>query len=301
MTLVILAAGMASRYGSLKQIEGLGPSGETIIDYSIYDAIHAGFSKIVLVIREATHEHFAQTFTEKYGHKIQFEFVDQELHKIPAGFEYLPEREKPWGTGHAVLMAKDAVKGPFVVINGDDFYGREAFEDVVKYFSKGEACLAFTNNFCMVGYTLDKTLSDFGTVSRGICEMNENRHLQAVTECTTIQRQNEKIIYTNETGHTHELPENTIVSMNFWGFQKAHFDVLEQGFKEFLTHRSKELKSEYFIPIVASLLIKQGINCDVLSSDAEWFGVTYKEDAPNVKQRLATLTEQGVYPTPVWG
>jgi len=301
MTLVILAAGMASRYGSLKQIEGLGPSGETIIDYSIYDAIHAGFSKIVLIIREATHEHFAKTFTEKYGHKIQFEFVDQELHKIPAGFEYLPEREKPWGTGHAVLMAKDAVEGPFVVINGDDFYGREAFEGIVKYFSRGDARIAPTSNFCMVGYTLDKTLSDFGTVSRGICEMNENRHLQAVTECTTIQRQNEKIIYTNEAGHTHELPENTIVSMNFWGFQKAHFDVLEQGFKEFLTHRSKELKSEYFIPLVASLLIKQGINCDVLSSDAEWFGVTYKEDAPNVKQRLATLTEQGVYPTPIWG
>ena len=314
MTLVILAAGMASRFGSLKQIEGLGPSGETIIDYSIYDAIQAGFSKIVLVIREATHEHFAKTFTEKYGDKIKLEFVNQELHKIPAGFEYLPERQKPWGTGHAVLMAKDAVEGPFVVINGDDFYGREAFQEIVRYFGRGVSHTPMTNddqkgrmryapttNFCMVGYTLDKTLSDFGTVSRGICELDENRHLKAITECTTIQRKDGKIIFTDGAGHTQgELSENTIVSMNFWGFQKAHFDVLEQGFKDFLTHRSKELKSEYFIPIVASLLMQQGVNCDVLSSDAEWFGVTYKEDSPAVKQRLAELTEEGVYPTPVW-
>jgi NDP-sugar pyrophosphorylase family protein len=295
MTLVILAAGMASRFGRLKQIEGLGPSGETIIDYSIYDAIQAGFSKIVLVIREATHDHFVKTFTAKYGSKIQIECVDQELHKIPAGFDYLPEREKPWGTGHAALMAKNAVDGPFVVINGDDFYGREAFVEIVRYFQNNNS----PNSFCMVGYMLDKTLSEFGTVSRGICKLDQNNRLQSITERTAIQRVDGKIIYTDETG-TYELPENTIVSMNFWGFHKVHFEVLEQGFKDFLTHRSKELKSEYFIPVVASLLMQQGISCDVLSSDAEWFGVTYKEDAPAVKQRLATLTKQSVYPTPMW-
>ncbi|MCL2413583.1 MAG: sugar phosphate nucleotidyltransferase [Bacteroidales bacterium] len=295
MTLVILAAGMASRFGSLKQIEGLGPSGETIIDYSIYDAIHAGFSKIVLVIREATHDHFARTFTEKYGDKIKLEFVDQELHKIPKGFEYLPEREKPWGTGHAVLMAKDAVEGPFVVINGDDFYGREAFEDIVKYFKNIENA----NDFCMVGYALNKTLSDFGTVSRGVCELDENHRLKSITERVSIQRVNEKIEYTDETG-THELSENSKVSMNFWGFQKQHFEVLEQGFKDFLNKHSNELKSEYYIPTLASLLMQQGSHCDVLSSNAQWFGITYKEDVAEAKQRLAELTEKGVYPTPVW-
>ncbi|MCL2417016.1 MAG: sugar phosphate nucleotidyltransferase [Bacteroidales bacterium] len=304
MTLVILAAGMASRFGSLKQIEGLGPSGETIIDYSIYDAIHAGFSKIVLVIREATHDHFAQTFTEKYGDKIKLEFVDQELHKIPKSFDYLPEREKPWGTGHAVLMAKDAVEGPFVVINGDDFYGREAFEDIVKYFRKDDPVAersrsARANNFCMVGYALNKTLSDFGTVSRGVCELDENQRLKTITERVSIQRVNEKIEYTDET-ETHELPENSKVSMNFWGFQKQHFEVLEQGFKDFLKEHSKELKSEYYIPTLASLLMQQGAHCDVLSSNAEWFGVTYKEDVAEAKQRLAELTEKGVYPTPIW-
>ena len=303
MTLVILAAGMASRFGSLKQIEGLGPSGETIIDYSIYDAIHAGFSKIVLVIREATHDHFAKTFTEKYGDKIKLEFVDQELHKIPKGFEYLPEREKPWGTGHAVLMAKDAVEGPFVVINGDDFYGREAFEDIVKYFRTDDCrdamhCVS-TGNFCMVGYALNKTLSDFGTVSRGVCELDENQRLKTITERVSIQRVNGKIEYTDETG-THELPENSKVSMNFWGFQKQHFDVLEQGFKDFLNERSKELKSEYYIPTLASLLMEKGSHCDVLSSDAQWFGITYKEDVAEAKQRLAELTAKGIYPTPIW-
>ncbi len=294
MTLVILAAGMASRFGRLKQIEGFGPSGETIIDYSIYDAIHAGFKKIVLVIREATHDHFAQTFIEKYGDKVKFEFVDQELHKIPAGFDYLPEREKPWGTGHAVLMAKEVVDGPFVVINGDDFYSREAFVKMIEHLKTIEN----TNKFCMIGYMLNKTLSDFGTVSRGICELDEQQHLKSILECTTIQRKNGKIV-ADETG-THELPENTVVSMNFWGFQKAHFEVLEQGFKDFLRERSKELKSEYFIPLLASFLMKQGADCDVLSTNAEWFGVTYKEDVPGVKQRLAELAAQGVYPTPVW-
>lgn len=295
MTLVILAAGMASRFGSLKQIEGLGPSEETIIDYSIYDAIQTGFSKIVLVIREATHEHFVKTFTEKYGDKIKLEFVDQELHKIPTGFDYLPEREKPWGTGHAVLMAKDVVDEPFVMINGDDFYGREAFTAIVKHFQEIEN----TNNFCMVGYALNKTLSDFGAVSRGVCELDENHCLRAINERVAIQRTGEKIAYTDETG-THELPENTLVSMNFWGFQKSHFDVLEQGFKDFLNGRSKELKSEYYILNLAATLIRQGVECNVLSADAEWFGVTYKADVPEVKQRLAQLTEQGVYPTPVW-
>jgi NDP-sugar pyrophosphorylase family protein len=295
MTLVILAAGMASRFGSLKQIEGLGPSGETIIDYSIYDAIRAGFSNIVLVIREATHEHFAKTFTEKYGDKIKLEFVDQELHKIPTGFEYLPNREKPLGTGHAVLMAKDVVEGAFVVINGDDFYGREAFSTIVQYFKKNEN----TTNFCMVGYALNKTLSDFGTVSRGVCELDEQQRLKAITERVSIQRVNREIVYSDETG-LHELPENSIASMNFWGFQKSHFEVLDQGFKDFLYERSKELKSEYYIPFLASLLMQKGVDCNVLTSDAEWFGVTYREDVPEVKQRLMKLTEQGVYPTPVW-
>jgi NDP-sugar pyrophosphorylase family protein len=299
MTLVILAAGMASRFGSLKQIEGLGPSGETIIDYSIYDAIHAGFSKIVLVIREATHDYFAKTFLEKYGNKIQFEFVDQELHKIPTGFEYPTERQKPWGTGHAVLMAKNAVDGPFVVINGDDFYGREAFVDMVKHLGRNVACNISTNNFCMVGYALNKTLSDFGTVSRGVCEMDENNRLKSITERVSIQRKNGKIEYTDEHG-THELPENSVVSMNFWGFQKSHFDVLEQGFSDFLKEHSKELKSEYYIPTLASLLMQKKSPCDVLSSSAEWFGITYKEDVAEAKQRLKNLTEQGIYPTPIW-
>ena len=201
-------------------------------------------------------------------------------------------------------MAKNAVEGPFVVINGDDFYGREAFVDIVEYFRNGDcrdgARPVSTNDFCMVGYALNKTLSDFGTVSRGVCELDENQRLQAITERVSIQRVNGNIEYSDETG-THGLPENAKVSMNFWGFQKQHFEVLEQGFKDFLNEHSKELKSEYYIPTLASLLTQQGVHCDVLSSDAQWFGITYKEDVSEAKQRLAALTENGVYPTPVWG
>lgn len=294
-TLVILAAGMASRFGRLKQIEGLGPSGETIIDYSIHDAIEAGFGKIVMIIRAQTHAYFSSTFTQKYGHKIQFEFVDQELDFIPSSFTPHPDRTKPWGTGHALLMAKPVVQEPFLVINGDDFYGRESFVRMADYLSK---LPLDTPNFCMVGYPLSKTLSEYGTVSRGVCDVNENGCLNTVTERTAIQRVDGRMVYQDADG-AHVLAEDTKVSMNFWGFSPYFLDVLENDFISFLQSNSQELTKEFFIPSVVSHLLEKGAKCDVLPCNSEWFGVTYKEDVSSAKERLVSLTKAGVYSSPL--
>ncbi|MDR2511985.1 MAG: nucleotidyltransferase [Bacteroidales bacterium] len=269
MILVILAAGMATRYGSAKQSESFGPNGETLTDYSIMFAIKIGFKKIVLVVRESTLEIFEEKYRTQYSGKIEIQCVTQEIDKIPTGYSYNLEREKPWGTGHATLMAKNCVDDDFVVINADDFYGYEAFEVIGKY-------RPLANEFAMVGYQLYSTLSDYGTVSRGVCEVSKDGYLIDINEVTNISKEN-------------NFPKNTIVSLNFWYFRKEHFNILEEEFKKFLTNRSQEPTSEFYIPTLAKVLLEKGEKCKVLSSDVQWFGVTYKEDAENVRKKLSNL------------
>jgi NDP-sugar pyrophosphorylase family protein len=297
-TLLALAAGMGSRYGGLKQIDTLGPGGETIIDYSIYDAIRAGFGKVVMVIRKSIEEDFKQVFFKKYSGKIDIEYVLQEIDCVPAGLSYHPERVKPWGTAHAVLMAAEVIKEPFCVINGDDFYGADAFQQMASFLTqqKNE-----DTNYCMVGYQLARTLSDYGFVARGICNNDENGFLKSVTECTQIKRIGSVICFKDAQEINHPLPEEQLVSMNFWGFTPACFKALQIAVEKFIREKGNDLKSELYIPTVVSELIdSRKASVKVLGSTAEWFGVTYKEDRSYVVERLKSLTDKGVYPSPLW-
>jgi len=294
-TLLILAAGMASRYGSMKQIQGFGPGGETIMDYSIYDAIRAGFGKVVFIIRKEFAEDFKAIFEPKLKGKIKTEYVFQEMDSFLGGMAVPAERTKPWGTGHAVLCAKDVVKEPFAVINADDFYGRDGFAKAA----------AFLENDCtgklysIIGYELSKTLSAHGTVSRGVCEVDENKNLVSINERTRIYRDADRIIYEDETG-VHEVPLNSSVSMNFWCFHPGIFHHTEKLFHEFVKENIYQLKAEFFIPIIAADFMQQGGNIRVIPCSSQWFGVTYKEDAPGVKQSLDALIAAGEYPSHLW-
>ena len=296
-TLVILAAGMASRYGSMKQIQSFGPSGETIMDYSIFDAIQAGFGKVVFIIREEFAENFKNIFEPKLNAKIATDYVFQSLesfigdHKIPA------DRTKPWGTAHAVLCCKDAVKEPFAVINADDFYGSDSFKKAYKFLT--EECNAKTQ--CIIGYELKRTLSENGSVSRGVCEADENGNLVSINERTKIYRNDQgKITYEDESG-LHEVSEDSPVSMNFWGFSPEIFGVTENLFHEFLKENIDNPKSEFFIPIVADKYSKSGMGViKVIPTASQWFGVTYKEDAPSVQQSIDKLVAEGQYPANLW-
>lgn len=299
-TLLVLAAGMGSRYGSLKQMDGLGPSGEAIIDYSIYDAIQAGFGKVVFVIRHSFADAFKAIYTpERFGGGIEVEFVYQELEYLPEGYTVPEGREKPWGTNHAIMMAKDVIKEPFVVINSDDFYGREGFVAAAQYLRKIEGT---KGNYGLVGYYLKNTLSEFGSVSRGVCEADANGFLTEIHERTAIERKDGKVKYT-ENGADFPLDENSIVSMNFWAFTPDYFEYSDKYFKVFLDDPATKAnpKAEFFIPYIADMLIKNGeATFTVLSCDAKWFGVTYKEDRPFVVSKIASLVEQGVYPSNLW-
>jgi dTDP-glucose pyrophosphorylase len=301
-TLLVLAAGMGSRYGSLKQMDGLGPCGEAIIDYSIYDAIQAGFGKVVFVIRHSFADAFKQIFSpERFGGKIDVEFVYQELDYLPEGFSVPEGREKPWGTNHAVMMAKDVIHEPFAVINSDDFYGREGFQVVADFLRSVEGC---RGKYALVGYFLKNTLSEFGSVSRGVCELDDNACLSTVTERTAIQRKADGKVYYAEKGQDHEVSEDSVVSMNFWGFTPDYFGWSEELFKVFLNSDDVKTnpKAEFFIPYVADVLIKRhDASFKVLNCDAKWFGVTYKEDRPDVVAKIGRLIEQGVYPRSLWG
>ena len=297
-TLLVLAAGMGSRYGGLKQIDGLGPNGETIIDYSIYDAIRAGFGKVVMVIRKSIEEEFKQVFFEKYSGKIEIEYVLQEIEYVPQGAAYHPDRVKPWGTAHAVMMADGVINEPFCVINGDDFYGADAFLQMANYLKQVKND---SFDYCMVGYQIARTLSDYGFVSRGICETDQNNMLFQVTECTQIKRIGSVICYKDAQEMNQPLSENQIVSMNFWGFTPAYFKDLKILFEKFINDHGDNLKSELYIPTTLSDLIhEKKATVKVLSSTAEWFGVTYKEDRSFVVERLKKLTEKGIYPSPLW-
>ena len=295
-TLLILAAGMGSRYGALKQMDELGPGGETIIDYSVYDAIQAGFDKVVFVIRESFADAFKERFEPRIKGKIKYEFVFQELDKLPEGFTLPEGREKPWGTGHAILMAKDAIDTPFAIINADDFYGREAFIQVNDFVQNSAA----DNEYAMVGYALKNTLSDFGTVSRGICETDKNSNLVDITERTEIGTENGQVYYA-EDGVKNPLTGDEPVSMNFWAFKPSFFEHLQTQFIDFLKARGTELKSEFYFNAVANSLIKSGeASTKVICTDAQWFGVTYQEDKPLVQQKIKDLITAGVYPAELW-
>lgn len=297
-TLLILAAGMGSRYGGLKQMDGLGPSGETIIDYSIYDAIQAGFGKVVFVVRESFKENFKKSFEEKLNGKIKTDYVCQELTDIPQGVNVNPERQKPWGTGHAVLVAKDAIKEPFAVINADDFYGRKAYEQMYKFLTED-----VNDNYCAImGYQVSKTLSENGTVSRGVCEVTTNNQLTKINERTDIERlSNGTIVWREKDGKEHQLEENTPVSMNFWGFAPSYFEKSKTAFTTFLKEQGMELKSEFYIPFVVDELRKiNEIAAVVIPTASEWFGVTYQADRQPTVAKLNQLVEKGIYPKNLW-
>jgi len=292
-TLFILAAGMGSRYGGLKQIDGLGPNGETIMDYSVYDALRAGFGKIVFVIRKDFEEDFRKVVLTKYMDKVPCEVCFQSLDKVPAGCTYNPERQKPWGTNHAVLMAKGLINEPFAVINADDFYGQDSFKVMAEYLKSIEGT---QGQYSMVGYRVQNTLSEHGTVSRGVCATDEKGYLTDVVERTKIEEKGGKIIDTDE-GEEIEIPVNTPVSMNFWGFTPEYFDYVEEGFIDFLKVNGQELKKEFYIPTLVNDLIKAGkATCKVLDTTAKWFGVTYAEDRPQFILKINELINKGIYP-----
>jgi NDP-sugar pyrophosphorylase family protein len=296
-TLVILAAGMASRYGSMKQTEGFGPAGETIMEYSIYDAIRAGFGKVVFIIREDFAEAFKKVIEPKLAGKIKIAYVYQSIDKYTQGYAYPTDRVKPWGTAHALLCCKEEVKEAFAIINADDYYGKEAFELAYTFLTK--ECNEKTS--CILGYELANTLSENGTVSRGVCAINEQGYLNSIHERTKIYRKQDGQIVFEENELESPLKEDTRVSMNFMCFAPEFINLCEQEFTLFLQSKGQELKSEYYIPYVAGRFKELGMGqVKVISTNAKWFGVTYKEDAPGVKANIDALVANKVYPTNLW-
>lgn len=295
-TLVILAAGIGSRYGGVKQMDKIGPSGESIIDYSVFDAIRAGFGKVVFVLNPKIENDFKEIYESRLAGKIETDYVLQEVSAVPDGVEINPDRIKPWGTGHAVLVAKDVVNEPFAVINADDFYGKNAFELLGKFLSE-------TNNnstdYAMVGYKLENTLSENGSVSRGVCQ-SENGLLTDVVERTSIMNEGEDIVFTDK-GKTEKIAGNSVVSMNFWGFSPLFFNQLEKDFISFIQEKSNEIKAEFYIPSVANDLINnKEATIKVLTSNDRWFGVTYQEDKETTIKEVKKLVDKGYYPEKLW-
>lgn len=293
-TLLVLAAGMGSRYGGLKQMDGVGPNGEIIMDYSINDAIRAGFGKVVFVIRHSFEQEFkAKINAEHFGNRIAVEYVFQELDYLPEGFSVPEGREKPWGTNHAILMAKEVIHEPFAIINADDFYGRDAFQVIGDHLRTLEGA---KGQYCMVGYRLENTLSENGTVSRGVCSVDASGLLAGMTERTSIGRTANGIEYKDSDGSMHPLPADATVSMNLFGFTPDYFAESEKLFITFLREHGSEMKSEYYIPYAVNTFINSGYaTMRVLHTTAQWFGVTYKEDRPMVVARLKALHDQGEY------
>lgn len=296
-TLVILAAGMGSRYGGLKQIDAFTPEGDTIIDFSIYDALQAGFGKFVFIIRKSFEKEFKAIFNKKLEGKAEVAYVYQEFDSVPEKYVN-PNRKKPWGTGHALLMAKDVVTENFAIINADDFYGREAFMVMAKSLSEKNKA---SYDFNMMAYLLKNTVSDHGHVARGECEVDNNGYLVDVTERTHIEKIDGKLMRKDSDGNFIPIDEDAIVSMNFWGFTPKCFEFGGQLFASFLEANKHDPKAEFFIPyVVNEILRSEKASVEVLKSDAQWFGVTYKEDKEIVQAAIRRLKEQGVYPTKLW-
>jgi dTDP-glucose pyrophosphorylase len=298
-TLLILAAGMGSRYGSMKQTEQFGPSGETITDYSIYDSQRAGFGKVVFVISPSMEEEFNTSYIKKFPSNLEIDYVIQSIDKIPPGTRVSPERKKPWGTAHAVLMAAKKIETPFAVINADDFYGRESYKIVADYLTSTmeENVL----ELCLAGYPIRNTLSKFGTVSRGVCETDSHGYLVSITERTKIKETPKGIVNLEENGEELLLPSSCLVSMNLFGFTPGIFAYIKEYFNDFINANSMDMKAELYIPLIVDRLIRNGkARTRVLKTDATWFGVTYKEDRPNVLEMINSLVKQGLYPSDLW-
>lgn len=292
-TLVIMAAGMGSRYGGIKQLEPVGPSGEIIMDYSIYDAIEAGFNKVVFIIRKDLEKDFKEVIGNRIEKQIKAEYVFQELDNLPQGFHKPEDRTKPWGTGQAVLCCKDVVKGPFAVINADDYYGKEAFQKIYEFLNTPSYN---ERQYCMAGFILGNTLSDNGTVTRGVCKVEDDK-LVEIIETSGIMAEGDHAIAQRD-GKEIGLDLNSVVSMNMWGFQPSLFNALEQGFEQFLSNLNEnEAKKEYLLPeVVGELIRKDSAEVFVLNTSDRWFGVTYKEDKEAVVKSFRALVDQGVYP-----
>jgi dTDP-glucose pyrophosphorylase len=296
-TLVIMAAGMASRYGSMKQIQQFGPGGETIMDYSIYDAINAGFDKVVFVIRKDFAEDFKSIFEPKLKGKIKTEYIFQEMDAYLDGRSIPDNRKKPWGTSHAILCTKEVVDEPFAVINADDFYGSDGFKKACDFLNND----CKENVYAIVGYELSKTLSENGSVSRGVCEVDDNDNLIAINERVKIYREAGKMVYEDSDGSKHEIPENAKASMNFWCFHPTVFSFLAEEFKKFLNQNINDPKAEFLIPHTADQFIRSKKKViKVLPTNAKWFGVTYKEDAPVVTENIKQLVTEKVYSPKLW-
>lgn len=293
-TLFILAAGMGSRYGGLKQLDGLGPNGETITDYNVFDALRAGFGKIVFVIRRDFEEDFRRVVIAKYADRIPCEVCFQSIDALPEGYSCPATRQKPWGTNHAVLMGRECIHEPFAVINADDFYGAESFQILADYLRSIEGT---EGRYCMMGYRVQNTLSENGQVNRGVCQTDENGLLTDVVECVGIESIGEHIVYKDDAGNDREIIPDTPVSMNMWGFTPEYFRYSDEAFRAFLDLHINEPKTEIYIPTVVNDLIKAGkVTCRVLDTPSHWFGVTYAEDRPQVVMRLNDLIKKGVYP-----
>ena len=296
-TLVILAAGMGSRYGGLKQLDAFTPEGATIIDFSIYDALQAGFGKFVFIIRKSFEKEFKQIFNKKLKGKAEVDYVFQEIDSVPKAYQN-PEREKPWGTGHALLMAKDVVKENFAIINADDFYGKEAFETMAKYLINTDKN---SYNFSMIAYYLKNTVSDYGYVSRGECQIDADDYLTDVIERTHIEKVNNNLVRKDDNGDFVNIHGNTIVSMNFWGFTPKCFEFGGALFEKFLEENKNNLKAEFYIPSVVNEILKSGMaTVKVLKSNAKWFGVTYKKDKEIVQKEIEKLRINNTYPSQLW-
>ena len=297
-TLFVLAAGMGSRYGGLKQLDGLGPNGETIMDYSIYDAVNAGFGKLVFVIRKSFEEEFKEKIVRKYEGKIPVNLVFQEPNSMPEGFKPNPDRVKPWGTNHALMMGKEVIKEPFAVINADDFYGAESFKVLASFLKTVENS---TNRYCMVSYPVGNTLSESGTVARGICETDSDGNLTGVVERTQIKRLNGEVSYKDENGRWIAIDDDRAVSMNMWGFTPDYFRYSEEYFVRFLQENYDNLTAEFFIPLLVNyLIVKSKVTVKVLNTPSKWFGVTYLEDRSGVVSKLNELHKRDIYPSPLW-
>lgn len=297
-TLLVLAAGLGSRYGGLKQLDGLGPNGETIMDYSIYDAVKAGFGKVVFVIRQSFEEEFKERVTKKYQHLLPIEIVFQELDNLPEGFELNPDRVKPWGTNHALMMGKSVIKEPFAVINADDFYGRESYQVICDFLSQLENS---KKQYCMVGYRVGNTLSESGTVARGVCETDIKSNLTGIVERTQIKRIDGIVKFKDENDEWVSIPDNKPVSMNMFGFTPDYFEYSDDFFVKFLKENDNKLKAEFFIPTLVNDLIVDGkIEMKVLDTTSQWFGVTYIEDRPFVVSKFKELVDKGDYPSPLF-
>ena len=298
-TLLILAAGIGSRYGGMKQIDRVGPSGEAIIDYSIYDAIRAGFGRVVLIIRKSIVADVRDFFEPKLSGRIAMDFVYQEMDMIPAGISYPPERIKPWGTAHAIWVAAGAIREPFVVINADDFYGRNSYKIMADYLAR-EGTVHHTD-FCMIGYKVKYTLSDYGTVSRGICVADDQSFLQSVVERPEIGIKDGQIYYKDDDHRDVTLTGEELVSMNIWGFTPHIFKLLERNFTEFIRKNAGNVKAELYVPTVINDVITRGeASVKILPVPDRWFGITYREDKPLAEENIRKLIRQGIYPENLW-